>query len=252
MWFSGQQPQTCGTAAMLARPIAAAIIIAACAAATSAKAGMIEFFTDRASFEAAAGAALDRESFEAPFTSAATVDFGAFTLGEKGGAENLIVRLGQGEATALGVGNAITHGSFAAFYGDVSASAHGVFDFPVTSPINAFGVDMTFGPNLDPDFDPDQFPNEIIVISFDVFLGGDNRGGFAQFTSVNIPTFLGAIAFDGLFDRVTVGAGPRVVVFDDVAYGTVAVPEPAALALLSLGLCSLTLAAALRRPQVAA
>ncbi|TVR82492.1 MAG: hypothetical protein EA405_06880 [Rhodospirillales bacterium] len=238
---------------MVVRPVvlALATAIAVLTAASTARADVIEFFTDRASFDAAAGTALNRESFEDSFTAASTVAFGDFTLSEEGDSTNLVGQLNQTFADLLDVGSAITEGSFAAFYAGLIDNASGVFDFSIKSPISAFGVDITVGPNLDPDFDPGKFTDEIIVISFDIFLGDENLGGFSQFSSVNGPIFLGAIASDGLFDRVTVGAGPRVVAFDDAAFGTaadpVAVPEPTVLATLSLGLLAAAGAMAIQR-----
>lgn len=247
---------------MVSRPVVLALALAVSAAASTARADMIVFFTDRASFEAAAGTALNRESFEGEFGPAASINFGDFTLSEEGGEPNVVNRIDQTFANFLGVGNAITDGEFAAAYGGDGGSK-GVFQF--TSLITAFGVDITvaepadFGnDNSPPGFNDEHWPNgssaesnAILKVTLDVVMNGESKS-FVQDVDANEPFFLGVIDRNTPFDRVSVSVSEdRVVAFDDVAFGTaadpVAVPEPTVLATLSLGLLAAAGAMAIQR-----
>lgn len=177
------------------------------------------FFTDRISFQAAS-AGLSFESFETPFSGASNA-FSGFTLSETGGTNNVVQYPAN---TGLGVthGNAsVTDGTGSAWFDDNGSSiANFIFD----NPTGAFGVDVTVGANS----------------TITVMANGVNTA--IALTALQ-PQFIGLVDAMSTFLTVTMSpsGGPNIA-FDAVEFGqATSVPEPGALALLSLGLAGLSL-----------
>lgn len=187
------------------------------------------YFTDRSAFNAAVGSGLNSQSFETAFATAATVNFTGFSMTESGGT-NAIANADSSFATSVGLSNAITNGLRMAFFDDNDNS---VLTFQFTSPINAFGVDLTTS-------DPAT-----------VAVGGDLSTSLTR--AANTPGFFGVFDPTGTFQTVsfTASGGPNVG-FDAVTFGTAAaapIPEPMTLAVFAgvFGLGGL----ALRRRKLA-
>jgi hypothetical protein len=187
--------------------ITAALVLAAGAARTEA---VPVFYTDRATFLAAAGGGLSTEDFEVDFAVAPSIVFAGFTLSETGGVDavgNVISNPGI-------LDSAVTDGRGAAIYDDNGDSIGTFFSF--TNPVTAFGVDLTTGADAT------------------VLIGGSVNTSVNR--TANTPGFFGVIDTVPLttisFD---VSGGPNVG-FDRAVFGlAVAVPEPATLTALLLG-----------------
>ena len=166
------------------------------------------FFSDRASFDAAAGA-LNFESFEDSWVGgSASVSFDGFTLNETGGSN----QIHHASDFLSGIGASITDGSDAAFYQDNGASTGNFFSF--ANPVTAFGLDIT--------------------ANFTTTMGISGSVSDSLALSTNISAFWGVIDLAGLttlsFDASGGhGSGPNSwdgVGFDSVSYGMASVPEP--------------------------
>jgi len=171
------------------------------------------FFNNRAAFDAAAGAGLSFEGFEADFGVAATVAFADFTVSETLG----INALGQ-LRDFPGIVNGITEGTGGLVYDDNGDSISTFFAF--TSPITAFGLDITTNPGST--------------------VTGGGSGNDSVVLATNQPMFWGVIDSAGLTTITFDASGGPNVAFDAVSYGQ-AVPEPASVLLLGLGLAALRL-----------
>lgn len=178
------------------------------------------FFNNRAAFDAAAGAGLAFEGFEANFAVAATIAFAGFTVGETNG----IDALGQ-LRDFPGLVNGITGGTGALVYDDNGDSIATFFSF--TIPITAFGLDITTNPGSTMTIGGS--------VSDTVLLG------------TNVPSFWGVIDPAGLTSISFDASGGPNVAFDTVSYGT-AVPEPTSMLLMGLGLGALGLRRRSRTP----
>jgi hypothetical protein len=99
------------------------------------RAEALSIFSDRASFEAAAGP-LSTEGFEAPFTSAPSVDFGPFTASV--GLADVV------SANAASIPQLVSEGSRSIYGLDVTqpSTIGNVMTFTFDTPIHAFGVDV--------------------------------------------------------------------------------------------------------------
>jgi hypothetical protein len=175
------------------------------------------YYTDRASFNAAAGGGLSFESFEvAPPGWAPSYDFDGFTMRETNGTNALTNTLINSYFTAC-----VTHGEGAVWYDD-NGDSIGWFEFDPQ--VTAFGVDVTASGTCT------------------VAIGGDVSSSLAL--TANTPAFFGVIDGAG-FDTISFSAsgGPNVG-FDAVAF--LPVPEPSSIALCSIAL-GMTIAAARRR-----
>lgn len=171
--------------------------------AETARAGLITY-SDRASFDSAAGSLAGFESFDTFFVGSPRT-FPGFTASTASG--SLLTTFVYG----------VTDGNFALSVPDKGDLLTFTFD----SPINAFGIDVT------------------VVPSGRVTVGGDIAASFAANST---PTFFGVINDTGTFDTVTftsTGTGPEAE-FDALSFGTAAfVPEPSSLALLGVGVIGL-------------
>ena len=182
------------------------------------------FYTNQADFLAAAGSSLGFESYEvAPDTFAAQYDFSGFSVSETNGIDALTNVLING---AFGT-TPVTDGNGAIWYDDNGDSLSHFFSF--ASGVNAFGLDIT--------------TSEASTVTI-------TGSGFSTTLSLgaNMPTFFGVIdTMVSDFSPITFNAsGGPLVGFDSTYYGT-AVPEPASLALLGLGLLGMGF---VRRRQV--
>jgi hypothetical protein len=170
------------------------------------------FYSDQATFLAAAGAGLSFESFEASFPTGASVVFADFTVSETGGANGV----GQlRDFPGLGVSAVIMDGTGGVVYDDNGSSVGTFFSFAF--PINAFGIWIATSD------------------ASTVTVGGD--------VATSIGLLAGVPAFFGVIDDAVISSisfdvsGDPNVGFDAASYG-LAVPEPATILLLGLGLAA--------------
>lgn len=180
------------------------------------------YFTDRAAFDAATGGGLDFESFESKSsTPQASVTFTGFTVDETlDGANNA---LGQGNAGFLPA--SVTDGLRSIVYFDRGPSLVTFSAF--SGPVTAFGLDLTSS------------------VASSVAIGGSVSS--VRALAANTPAFWGVIDTDGITSITldVTGAAPGNIFagFDAVSYGaaedTQAVPAPAILTLLGLGLLAM-------------
>lgn len=201
---------------MRAIPLAVASVAVLALAAGQAEAAKT-FYSDRVSFDAAAGSLSGFESFESGFSPSASIDFGAFTVTETGDTFNTLIS---------SVSNP-TDGSRSLSFEPTDAGSMVTYAFD--APISAFGFDIALG-NIDG-------PSTVTV-------GGDLSTTF-DIPNRNDPVFFGVIDDAGTFDTLTfnpdVALGPGIsgeVAMDSVSFGTasvVAVPEPCSLLLLGVG-----------------
>ena len=174
------------------------------------------FYTNRAAFQAAAGA-LTKESFEGMQqpVPAATLTFNGFSVSETNGFNALTTT----ESNSFWGSSSVTDGKNAIWYDDNDNS---LSSFSFNQNIRAFGVDVT--------------SNGTGLMSV---LGIFNTSfSLTAYT----PTFFGVI-WNGDFNDVTFSmeGGPEVG-FDYVEYGNgVSVPEPSSLALVGAGLAALAM-----------
>jgi hypothetical protein len=175
----------------------------------------IMFFTDRTSFNAAAGTSGITQSFETTFPTNGTVSFPGFSMTESGtGSTPAIASADSTFAASVGLSNAITNGSRMAFFDDNDNS---ILTFQFGPPVNAFGVDVT--------------SNEAQTMA----ISGDASTSFPLLA--NTPRFFGVVNTSGTFSSIvfTATGGPNV------GFDAVTLPEPgsAAAALACAGLALL-------------
>ena len=154
------------------------------------------FYTDRASFDAAAGP-LSLESFES-FSNGASVVFDDFTLTETSVADyqSKLYHLNSGSYESF-ASAAVTHGSQAVYYDD---NGNSVGTFAFTSPITAFGLDVT------------TTQDSSITVG-----GGDFTTTFDR--SANTAGFWGVIKPTGISQLSFSASGDPKVAFDQLSYG---------------------------------
>jgi len=167
------------------------------------------YFTDRASFDAAAGTGLNFESFEADFATADTIVFAGFTVSETLGI-NILAQLRNFPGV---LDAAITDGTGALSYDDNDDSVGTFFSF--VSPITAFGLDITTSPDST------------------VTIGGSISDSLVL--TADTPSFWGVIDMDGITSISFDASGGPLVGFDAVSYGQAVIPAPGAILLGSIG-----------------
>lgn len=178
------------------------------------------YFTDRSSFELAAGGGLNFESFETP-TSAAfpSIDFGSFTVSEIGNADADLNKIVVG---ALLPFDDATDGDYRLYYYNNGPSIARFDSFASTT--YAFGLDV------------------INTIDCTVTISGSASYSFSLLGS--IPQFWGVIDTSGItsldffFSGGMLDTGGGFPGFDAVSYSA-PVPEPATITLLASGLLGL-------------
>jgi PEP-CTERM motif len=204
-----------------ASPVGLLLAVALALASASAVEANPVIFTNRATFEAAAGGGLSFEGFEGSFGVAESIVFPGFTVSETNG----INALGQ-LRDFPGLVDGITEGTGALVYDDNGDSVGTFLSF--MNPITAFGLDITTNLNSG------------------VSIGGFNVGILLVLAG-NTPTFFGVIDLDGLTSISFDASGGPNVAFDAVSFGQVAAPEPSVLSLFGLGLAALGLRRRQRR-----
>ena len=167
------------------------------------------YFTDRASFDAAAGGGLNFESFEADFAVADTIVFAGFTVSETGG----IGALAQLRDFPGTLDAAITDGTGALSYDDNNGSVGTFFSF--VSPITAFSLDIT------------TMPGSTVTI------GGSVSDSLVL--TADTPSFWGVIDMDGITSISFDASGGPLVGFDAVSFGQAVIPAPGAILLGGIG-----------------
>ncbi len=190
------------------------------------------FFTDRTSFDTAAGNLSGFESFETVSATLGPIDFGDFTVEETGDSLNLLFQ-----------DFLPTDGTRTLAYNTQTPTSLLTYSFD--SQISAFGFDVsafnTSGPQT-------------------VTIGGDVSGTI-NITGPNANTFFGVIDTTGTFDTVTLSTsfsgGSTGLRMDAVSYGTVSgsetvVPEPTSLTLLGIGAAGMAYGVIRRRRKQAA
>lgn len=188
---------------------------------------------DRAAFQAATSS-LVLESFEAPFNSGSTVDFGAFSASISGAAGTLFPET---------FSRSVTDGSQALGFAEFGPST---VTFLFDDAITAFGIDFNDLNNVDASA-ADDIGND-----FGVVLTGDD-GSAQGGPGFQNQQFFGVVNTDP-FTSITFSIGATInfglLTFDRLEYQTAAVspvPVPASLPLLAGGLTALGLARAYRR-----
>lgn len=175
------------------------------------------YFSDRVTFDATTGGALNFEGFEGAWTDSSGVAvFADFSVSETGGNNSL-----YGGTEAGGAGFSTTEGTNSLWYDD-NGSSIGSFSFGTA--VTAFGLD----------------------ISIYNFSGGGSAtvtiGGGSLSDSILLndksPQFWGVIDAGGINSVNFARSGSNGIGFDAVSYGN-AVPTPATLALMGLGLAGL-------------
>lgn len=194
-----------------------------------AQAALIEFAT-RAAFDAAVPGAAFEDFEEANVAAGST---GLMTGPLDASTNNAIFSSGDIIAdlsiTVLGANNLFVSGPGFANYVSHAIS----FNSPSTSSpqitidflggdVNAFALDLTSNPD----------GNNVTVTAFS---GADDLGSTVVNNVLGAGTFFGLMSTSGLITSVTLSNGNFFGV-DNIAFGTVAVPEPSALALFAAGL----------------
>lgn len=178
-------------------------------------------YTDRTSFNNAAGGGLSFESFESNPQLGESVTYGDLTFTESGGTNIFTNTALNSFFTA-----ATTDGQHSIWYDDNDASISTV-TFGLAGPITALGFDIA------------------TATDSTVTIGGDIAGSINL--TANTPSFFGIIDLMSPFSSVTFSAsgGPEVG-FDAVSFGD-AIPEPSTLILTALALVPLLAYARRRR-----
>lgn len=184
------------------------------------------FYDDRAAFEAAAGAVLDFESFEA-FLSGSPVALPGFTASETNDPGN--EALGQSRLFGSSLAASITDGTGGIAYFDRGGSTGNFFDF--ADSVTAFGIDI------------------FSTVASSVVIGGSVEGsidlaqGSSAFWGVISASPISALSFEATANDPE--AGSFIVAFDSASFGEAAiapveVPVPATLVLLFLGMAGIS------------